>query len=87
VPSIQPGNPAADYNPRDLAFNPRRPHENRTAGTGPTLTAALGPASANHRGRDAAALRLAGRAEDAKPAGFSGLKEFAVILGGLGVAC
>jgi hypothetical protein len=51
VPSIQPGNPAADYNPRDLAFNPHRPHENRAAGTGRTLTAAKGTASANPRHR------------------------------------
>jgi hypothetical protein len=70
----------------DLAFNPRRPHENRTASTGRTVNGAIGTTSTNHRGRGSA-LRLAGRAKDAKPADFSGPNEFAVILGGLGVAC
>ena len=47
----EPGNPAADYNPRDLAFNPRRAHGNRAAGTGRTRATARGPAAANPRHR------------------------------------
>jgi hypothetical protein len=49
VPSIRPGNPAADYNPRDLAFNPHRPHDTRAASAGRTLATVIGPTSANHR--------------------------------------